>query len=127
MDKIKRRKKLVEHDGEPTVQEYLKAREIKFVPFAVEGTGALGPAVSPFIKQVSQEAKNSGSCSSAPAFRRYWRTRLAMCLARERADAALDRVHDLCSKSNTTEGSSYVPLVDEYELVSEFDDLRGDS
>ena len=48
-----------------------------------------------------------------------------MCLARERADAALDRVHDLCSKSNTTEGSSYVPLVDEYELVSEFDDLRG--
>jgi len=36
MDKIKRRKKLVEHDGEPTVQEYLKAREIKFVPF-VEG------------------------------------------------------------------------------------------
>ena len=125
MDKIKRRKKLVEHDGEPTVQEYLKAREIKFVPFAVEGTGALGPAVSPFIKQVSQEAKNSGSCSSAPAFRRYWRTRLAMCLARERADAALDRVHDLCSKSNTTEGSSYVPLVDEYELVSEFDDLRG--
>jgi len=44
-------KKLVEHDGEPTVQEYLKAREIKFVPFAVEGTGALGPAVSPFIKQ----------------------------------------------------------------------------
>jgi len=125
MDKIKRRKKLVEHDGEPTVQEYLKAREIKFVPFAVEGTGALGPAVSPFIKQVSQEAKNSGSCSSAPAFRRYWRTRLAMCLARERADAALDRVHDLCSKSNTTEGSSYVPLVDEYELASEFDDLRG--
>ena len=48
-----------------------------------------------------------------------------ICLARERADAALDRVHDLCSKSNTTEGSSYVPLVDEYELVSEFDDLRG--
>jgi len=48
-----------------------------------------------------------------------------MCLARERADAALDRVHDLCAKSNTTEGSSYIPLVDEYELVSEFDDLRG--
>ena len=34
-------------------------------------------------------------------------------------------INDLCSKSNTTEGSSYVPLVDEYELVSEFDDLRG--
>ena len=48
-----------------------------------------------------------------------------MCLARERADAALDRVHDLCSKSNTTESSSYVPLVDEYERASEFDDLRG--
>ena len=48
-----------------------------------------------------------------------------MCLAHERADAALDRVHDLCSKSNATEGSSYVPLVDEHELVSEFDDLRG--
>jgi len=39
--------------------------------YLVEGTGALGPAVSPFIKQVSQEAKTSGSCSSAPAFRRY--------------------------------------------------------
>ena len=50
---------------------------------------------------------------------------LVLFFARERADAALDRVHDLCSKSNTTEGSSYVPLVDEYELVSEFDDLRG--
>ena len=47
-----------------------------------------------------------------------------MCLARERADAALDRAHDLCSKSNTAEGSSYVPLVDDFELASEFDDLR---
>ena len=48
-----------------------------------------------------------------------------MCLARERVDADLDRVHDLCSKSNTTEGSSFVPLVDEYELASEFNDMRG--
>ena len=116
--------KLVGVDGDPTIQEYLKARDIKFVPFAVEGTGAFGPAVRPFIKQVSQEAKNNGSTCSAPAFRRKWETRIAMCLARGRCAAALDRVCDLCSKNNTAEGSSYVPLVDEYELASEFAELR---
>ena len=47
-----------------------------------------------------------------------------MCLARGRCAASLDRVCDLCSKNNTAEGSSYVPLVDEYELVSEFAELR---
>merc|ERR1711964_782433 len=66
---------------------------------------------------------NNGSTCSAPAFRRKWETRIAMCLARGRCAAALDRVCDLCSKNNTAEGSSYVPLVDEYELASEFDDL----
>ena len=123
-DNSKRCKKLVGVDGDPTIQEYLKARDIKFVPFAVEGTGAFGPAVRPFIKQVSQEAKNNGSTCSAPAFRRKWKTRIAMCLARGRCAAALDRVCDLCSKNNTAEGSSYVPLVDEYELASEFAELR---
>jgi len=50
-----------------------------------------------------------------------------MCLARGRCAAALDRVCDLCSKNNTAEGSSYVPLVDEYELASEFAELRDDT
>ena len=68
--------------------------------------------------------KNNGSTCSAPAFRRKWETRIAMCLARGRCAAALDRVCDLCSKNNTAEGSSYVPLVDEYELASEFAELR---
>ena len=77
MDKAKRRQKLENEDGQPTVQEFLRLRETDFIAFAVEGTGALGPAVDPFIKQVSQEANNSKSCSSAPAFHRYWYTNWA--------------------------------------------------
>ena len=48
-DKAKRRKKLENEDGQPTVQEFLRLRETDFIAFAVEGTGALGPAVDPFI------------------------------------------------------------------------------
>ena len=99
-------------------QKFLRLRETDFIAFAIEGTGALGPAVDPFIKQVSQEANNSKSCSSAPAFRRYWYTQLGMCLARGRAsshhlargraDAGIDRVCDLCAKSKI-EGSTTIP------------------
>ena len=71
-DQRKRRKKLEGFVGTPTIQEFLQAREIKFVPFAVEGTGAFGPAVRPFFKQVSQEAMNYGSTCSASDFRCTW-------------------------------------------------------
>jgi len=125
MDKAKRRQKLENEDGQPTVQEFLRLRETDFIAFAIEGTGALGPAVDPFIKQVSQEANNSKSCSSAPAFRRYWYTQLGMCLARGRADAGIDRVCDLCAKSKI-EGSTTIPRVADYALSHEFDDLRGE-
>ena len=127
-DQRKRRKKLEGFAGTPTIQEYLQAREIKFVPFAVEGTGAFGPAVRPFIKQVSQEAKNNGSTCSASDFRRIWELRLAMCIAKGRCSAALDRVSKLCSKNSTyDESNPYIPLVDDYVLVTEFPELQDDS
>ena len=81
--------------------------------------------MDPIIKQVSQEANNSKSCSSAPAFRRHWYTQSGMCLARGRADAGIDRVCDLCAKSKI-EGSTTIPRVADYALSHEFDDLRGE-
>ena len=56
MDKAKRPQKLENEDGQPTVQEFLRLRETDFIAFAIEGTGALGPAVDPFIKQVTTTA-----------------------------------------------------------------------
>ena len=87
--------------GTPTIQEYLQAREIKFVPFAVEGTGAFGLAVRLLIKQVSQEAMNNRSTCSASDFRRIWELRLTMYIAKGRCSAALDCVNKLCSKNST--------------------------
>ena len=48
-----------------------------------------------------------------------------MCLARDRADAGIDRVCDLCAKSKI-EGITTIPRVADYALSHEFDDLRGE-
>ena len=112
-------------DGEPTVQEYLKARGTDFVPLGLEWTGATGKAWDPFLKKVSQAAHECNSDTSAAAFHRHWSIQLGMCLARSGADAALDRVSDLLAKSKT-EGSSTIPRVEDYALSSEFDDMHGE-
>ena len=71
---------------------------------------------------------NNGSTCSASDFRRIWELRLAMCIAKGRCSAALDRVSKLCSKNSTyDESNPYIPLVDDYVLVTEFPELQDDS
>ena len=51
-----------------------------------------------------------------------------MCIAKGRCSAALDRVSKLCSKNSTyDESNPYIPLVDDYVLVTEFPELQDDS
>ena len=48
-----------------------------------------------------------------------------MCIAKGGCTAALDRVSNLCSKSSTNDESNpYIPLVDDYVLVTEFPELQ---
>ena len=51
-----------------------------------------------------------------------------MCIAKGRCSAALDRVSKLCSKNSTDDESNpYIPLVDDYVLVTEFPELQDNS
>ena len=78
--------------------DIIKARGYDFLPLGFELSGAPGSGWAIFLKKTSEIAHARRGHNRA-AFTRYWKSRIAMAIAKRGARAALDKARELAATS----------------------------